>query len=78
MTTKEINAGGIKMNFGKHIRQYFVAKGINASLVVDSPYFYIALTMMILGTFLFVAGFLGEMISRNSNTRNLYKIDKKI
>ncbi len=56
---------------------YFVAKGINASLVVDSPYFYIALTMMILGTFLFVAGFLGEMISRNSSTRNLYKIDKK-
>ncbi len=56
---------------------YFVAKGIKADLVVNSPYFYIALTLMILGTFLFVSGFVGELISRNSSTRNQYHIDEK-
>ena len=39
---------------------YCLAKGIPHPLVTNSPYFYIALTMMILGTQLFVAGFLGE------------------
>ncbi|HQH41423.1 MAG TPA: glycosyltransferase, partial [Bacteroidales bacterium] len=44
----------------------------------DSPYFYIALTAMILGTQLFVAGFLGELVSRSSPERNVYLIDKVI
>ena len=44
--------------------------GIPAPLVTNSPYFYIALTMMVLGTQLFVAGFLGELISRNAEGRN--------
>ncbi len=48
------------------------------ALVTDSPYFYIALTMMILGTQLFVAGFLGDLISRNSQERNKYQISKTI
>ena len=48
------------------------------ALVTDTPYFYIALTMMILGTQLFVAGFLGDMISRNSQERNKYQIAKSI
>ena len=47
-------------------------------LVTESPYFYIALTMMILGTQLFVAGFLGELISRNAENRNNYQIEKEI
>jgi hypothetical protein len=34
--------------------------------------------MMILGTQLFVAGFLGELISRNSAERNNYQIEKTI
>jgi hypothetical protein len=46
-------------------------------LVTDSAYFYIALTMMILGTQAFVAGFLGELISRNGSDRNNYLIDEK-
>ncbi len=46
-------------------------------LVTESPYFYISLTMMILGTLLFLAGFLGELISRNSPERNQYRIDKE-
>lgn len=57
---------------------YCLASGVPARLVTDSPYFYIALTMMILGTQLFVAGFLGELISRNSTERNKYQIEKQI
>ena len=51
--------------------------GIHAPLVTNSPYFYIALTMMVLGTQLFVAGFLGELISRNAEGRNNYHIEKE-
>ncbi len=47
-------------------------------LITDTPYFYIALTMMIIGTQLFVAGFLGDLISRNADSRNDYQIDKTI
>ena len=56
---------------------YALSNGIPAHLVTDSPYFYIALTMMLLGTQLFLAGFLGELISRNSSQRNDYKIEKE-
>ena len=52
--------------------------GGTAPLVTDSPYSYIALTMMILGTQLFVAGFLGELVSRNAAGRNDYQIEKEI
>lgn len=57
---------------------YALANGIPAHLVTDSPYFYIALTMMMLGTQLFLAGFLGELISRNAPSRNDYKIEEEI
>ena len=56
---------------------YFVNRGIKASLVTESPYFYIALTAMIMGTQLFLTGFLGELVSRNSSERNTYQIDKE-
>jgi glycosyltransferase involved in cell wall biosynthesis len=46
--------------------------------VTQSPYFYLSLTSMLMGTQLFVAGFLGELISRSSTERNYYLIDKKI
>jgi glycosyltransferase involved in cell wall biosynthesis len=51
---------------------------VRAPLLTDRPTFYIALTTMILGTMLFLAGFLGELISRNSVTRNQYLIEKRI
>ena len=57
---------------------YALGNHIPAHLVTDSPYFYIALTMMLLGTQLFLAGFLGELISRNASSRNDYKIEKEI
>ncbi len=48
------------------------------TLVTNSPYFYIALTMMLLGTQLFLAGFVGELVVRNSPRRNEYEIREEI
>jgi hypothetical protein len=55
-----------------------VAHDIPQRLITDSPYFYIALTTMIMGTQLFLTGFLGEMISRNAPERNNYQIAEQI
>lgn len=52
--------------------------GLPYRLVTESPYFYLSLTAMIIGTQLFLAGFLGELISRNAPERNNYQIEKKI
>lgn len=60
------------------IKLYNLHAGHPYILVTDSPYFYIALTMMLLGTQLFLAGFIGELIVRNSQERNLYEIDETI
>lgn len=49
-----------------------------APLVTDTPYFYLALTMMLLGTQMFLAGFVGELVSRNSSERNTYQISDEI
>lgn len=57
---------------------YFVYHGIKASLVTDSPYFFIALTCMIIGTQLFLAGFIGELVSRSAADRNQYLIENKL
>lgn len=57
---------------------YYLNKGIRATLVTDNPYFYISLTAMLIGSLLFVSGFLGELISRNSPNRNNYQIEKEI
>ena len=53
-------------------------EGMSYTLVTDSPYFYIALVMMILGTQLFLTGFLGELKVRNSQQRNHYEIEEEI
>ena len=47
-------------------------------LIADRPEFYIALTVMIIGAQLFLAGFIAELIGRNSTTRNNYLIEKEI
>ena len=46
--------------------------------MTDSPFFYISLTMMMIGTQLFLTGFLGDLISRSSQGRNDYQIEEKI
>lgn len=65
-----ILVGGMKL--------YDMQQGNPYRLVTDSPYFYLSLTMMILGTLLFLAGFLGELISRNAPERNYYRIEEEI
>ena len=62
--------GGMKL--------YDMHQGNPYRLVTDSPYFYLSLTMMIVGTLLFLAGFLGELISRNATERNFYRIEKEL
>jgi len=67
---------------------FLVGLGISVYLVVskimdshftltDRPGFYLALTSLVLGMQLFLAGFIGELISRNSPNRNSYIIEKK-
>jgi glycosyltransferase involved in cell wall biosynthesis len=62
--------GGIKL--------YALQKGISAPLVTNMPYFYISITGMIIGTQLFLAGFIGELITRNSSERNRYEIMEEL
>lgn len=57
---------------------YALANGVPQRLVTDSPYFYISLTMMIIGTQLFLTGFVGDLVSRTSNGRNDYQIEEKL
>ena len=49
-----------------------------APLVTDRPYFFIALTAMIIGTQLFLSGFVAELLARQSQDRNDYKIEDEI
>ncbi|HOU68779.1 MAG TPA: glycosyltransferase family 2 protein [Paludibacteraceae bacterium] len=60
--------GGIKL--------YHIAEGTDAPLVTNSPYFYLALTSMIIGTQLFLSGFVAELVSRNAAERNDYKLEE--
>ncbi|MDR0713675.1 MAG: glycosyltransferase family 2 protein [Bacteroidales bacterium] len=53
-------------------------QGLKMDLVTNSPYFYFSLVSMVLGTQLFLAGFLGELISRNSIERNTYQIKEEL
>lgn len=55
-----------------------LANGVPQRLITDSPYFYLALTVMVIGTQLFLAGFLGDLISRSSTNRNEYQIAEGI
>lgn len=56
----------------------FILKGIEATNIALKSGFYLALTSMIMGLQLFLAGFLGEMISRNAHDRDVYHIDKEL
>lgn len=58
--------GGVKL--------YRMWHGMPYGLVTDSPYFFLALTMMLLGSQFFLAGFVGELVARNSTRRNDYEI----
>jgi glycosyltransferase involved in cell wall biosynthesis len=56
------------------IKGYALANDIPAPLITNTPYFHIALACMVIGTQLFLAGFIGELITRNAPNRNTYNI----
>jgi len=56
------------------VKLIHLAQHKKAILVTDNPWFYIALAVMIIGTQLFLAGFLGEIILRTKNNEERYKI----
>ena len=57
---------------------YRLSTDTKTILVTNNPWFYIALTSMILGTLLFLAGFLGELIIKSNPQQKHYKIKEKI
>ena len=68
---------------------FLIGFGVSAYLIISKlidfsfslttrPSFYIALTTMVMGTMLLLAGFLGELIARNSPSRNSYLIEQKL
>jgi len=60
--------GGVKL--------YALTNNIPKILVVENPWFYIGLTSMLLGTILFVTGFLAELVSRSGADRNNYLVEE--
>jgi len=69
-------ASVIYLGCDKFYHSFIIHKA--ARLLTQRPSFYIALTSMVLGTMLFLAGFIGELILRNSSDRNNYLLEKKI
>jgi glycosyltransferase involved in cell wall biosynthesis len=57
---------------------YHMYMGMSYNLVTSNPWFYIALTTMVLGTQLFLAGFLGEIILRTKNNEERYKVSSEV
>jgi glycosyltransferase involved in cell wall biosynthesis len=65
---------GLALYLGIH-KIVSISNGVILERVTESPYFYIALTSMIIGVLLFLAGFIAELIARTSSDRNVYQID---
>lgn len=57
---------------------YYMYSEVSATNIADKSGFYIALTSMIMGLQLFLAGFVGEMISRNAHDRNQYHVEEEL
>lgn len=57
---------------------YYMSMNVRARLITEIPQFYVALISMVIGVQLFLAGFLAELVSRNSPNRNNYKIEKEL
>ncbi len=60
------------------MKLYRVSQGTKTILITSNPWFYIALTSMIIGTLLFLAGFLGELIIKANPQEKHYKIKEKL
>ncbi len=59
-------------------KMFCLYSGVKAPLVTERPWFYIALTTMMLGTQLFLAGFLAELIARQNPDKNKYEVEQNI
>jgi len=70
--------GGLATVFILAVKAYKVFYHIPTHLVTDRPWFYIALSAMILGSQFFLAGFLGEMLIKNSSNVQRYKVDAEV
>ena len=70
--------GLLAVMFVGGVKLHAILTGVRAPLITRSPYFYLSLTTMIIGTQLFLTGFIGEMISRSNENRNNYQISKEI
>jgi hypothetical protein len=62
--------------FNKLYHAYWLKN--SAPLVTDNPLFYLGLLAMIIGTQMFLAGFLGELVSRSNPERNQYSIKSRV
>jgi glycosyltransferase involved in cell wall biosynthesis len=60
------------------MKLYNLNHGMAAPLLTDTPYFHISLVSMVIGTQLFLTGFIGELITRNSPDRNRYTVSEEI
>ena len=60
------------------MKLYKLYQGMKTILVTDNPWFYIALVCMILGTQLFLAGFIGELLIKSKEGENYYAIKEKL
>ena len=60
------------------MKLHALSQGVSAMLVGDNPYFHLSILMMILDCMLFLAGFLGELIIRNSSERNNYLVKERL
>ncbi|MBL4604267.1 MAG: glycosyltransferase [Flavobacteriaceae bacterium] len=60
------------------LKLYKLSQGMKTILVTDNPWFYIALSAMVLGTQLFLAGFIGELLIKSKDNQDYYKIQEKI
>ena len=60
------------------MKLYRLKHGLDTILVTDNPWFYISLAMMLIGTQMFLTGFIGEMLTQNKNKTPLYYIDEEI
>ncbi|MDZ4757309.1 MAG: glycosyltransferase family 2 protein [Bacteroidota bacterium] len=78
--------GGISFLIGFALTIKLIWDKVSASIrgysdvrdIVDKPLFYLALTAIIIGVQLFLAGFIGELVSRNSTDRNYYALKEKL
>ena len=70
--------GGIIAMYIISTKLYMQFNGLPVRSVTDQPLFFMSLTMSIIGSQMFLAGFLAELMTRKAPDRNVYKIDKKI